>query len=305
VGGLPADPPPWVVYLGGPRPDVPRLAAFLTACSLVADGATSLAGRMHRQGENWLPRDGADPFRLQRERSVFAIELQAPADAFDEIERRLFTAASWPPRASGSRSTWSGPATRRSSPGGGRTAAEIFHSLILDTEKPVKGEYFQEWKKALAAVGEEGHRRRRPAPPHLPQAEVLELPGRRRARASPPGRSGGHGGRGARLGEGGHRPPAETRHPAGRAGGGPGPRGVPRRINAVVPSGILRGPEVLLEENYRWPLVWMCVAYPGGALVRPAGSGASTPGAVVAACSRSATTRSASCWSGWRCWAAG
>ena len=242
---------------------------------------------MYRQGENWLPVTMQTRFRLHRERSVFAIELQAPAEAFDEIERRLFTAAEL-----AALGQWQQVDLERA-----RHQAfvhlveairppEIFHSLILDTEKPVKSEYFQEWKRTLAAVGKKDIAAAARSYLAYPQADVLELPGAGVRR--------GFTARTFREAMAAVVPvsvkeavallqktpdiplivPAED----------PVPEASPEGMNAVVPSGILRGPEVLLEENYRWPLVWMCVAYPGGALVEPSGQrGLNRLAAVVAA----------------------
>ena len=272
--GLPADPPAVVVYLGGPGRTSPRLAAFLAACSLVADGATSLAGRMYRQGENWLPVTVRTRFRLQREGSVFTIELQAPADAFDEIERRLFTAAEL-----AAQGQWLQVDLERA-----RHQAfvhyveaiqptEIFHSLILDTEKPVQTGYFQKWKKALATVGKKDVAAAARAYITYSQADVLELPGA--------GVKRGFTAKSFREAMAAVVPVSVKEAiallqktpdiPLAVPAEDPVPEVSPEGMNAVVPSGILRGPEVLLEENYRWPLVWMCVAYPGGALVESAG----------------------------------
>ena len=271
---LPADPPAVVVYLHGPGRTSPRLAPFLAACSLVADGATSLAGRMYRQGENWLPVRARTRFRLQRERSVFAIELQAPTEAFDEIERRLFTAAEL-----AAQGQWLQVDLERA-----RHQAfvhfveairppEIFHSLILDTEKPIQAGYFQEWKKALAAVGKKDIAAAARAYLAYPQADVLELPGAgvRRGFTAKTFREAMAAVVPVSVKEAVALLQKTPDIPLAVPAEDPVPEVSPEGMNAVVPSGILRGPEVLLEENYRWPLVWMCVAYPGGALVEPAG----------------------------------
>jgi len=271
---LPAQPPRIVVMFRGPGRESADLGSFLVGCSLLADGFTSLAGRLLRSGDDWCPALLQTRFALGRERSLYTVEILCPPDRFDEAERRFFTAAEMV-----SLGQWHEVDLIRARHQAFGHLAEslgsrgVFHEMVLEKGQPVRPEVFHSWRQRLAAPTAKavsataGNRLR------LSQALVLELPGWGHRRGFTPAafRETLGGLLPISLRETLARFKEEPDIPLLVPAEDPDPELAPEKVEKTVPSGILRGPTVLLREAHRWPLVWLRAAWPGGNYLLPAG----------------------------------
>jgi len=270
---LPVSPSRVVFYLKGPGETSRRLPAFLTACSMLADGMTSMVGRRLTEGENPSPIVTLTHFDPGLKRSIFTLEIQAPVDRFDDVELQFFTAA-----AMMQRGKWFEVDLER-----GRNQAFVhaaksigtlsaFHRRILYTGKPVEKDFFTSWKRALKQVKKNDIIQTAKNAVTLSRTTILELPG---SESKPRGFT------------------SETFRdtiqslipiavdkalrkfkeipdiPLPVPEEDPFPQQTPEYIETEVESGILRGPRVLIAEKHTLPLVWIVVSYAGGRLIEP------------------------------------
>jgi|GEM_PF-1126574 len=264
-------PPRIIFYIRGPRPDSAEMAPFLTGCSLLADGMTSLVGRRIMTREKQIPFWLDTRFRVNSRHSVFVLEVQVPPEHFDEAEVQVLTAMELIRRGQ-----WLQVDLDRArhqafvhAAGAVQTMAE-FHSRILHTRQPVQKSYFEDWQKSLSAV--DGQRLQAAAGKYLTldRCAVLELPGRLEKPRGFDAQSFRETMNAllpislrAALEEMKDIPDVPLPLPEPE----PSPRWGADFVPTVVQSGILRGPSVMLAEAHDIPLVWMEVLYPGGRLI--------------------------------------